>query len=119
MLISYLFAVISVPEGDFFFDFVRHLTEWLKKARPTRDGTIFSLLLLVHVSLHVYLRLCFQRFICSKVEFSHIGSTGQLPNLTYQVFFMKKLWSTTVVGKDVAADTIFHYHQVCRLVWNL
>ncbi|XP_058950063.2 unconventional myosin-VIIa [Pocillopora verrucosa] len=65
--------VISVPEGDFFFDFVRHLTEWLKKARPTRDG--------------------------------------QLPNLTYQVFFMKKLWSTTVVGKDVAADTIFHYHQ--------
>lgn len=37
---------------------------------------------------------------------------GQLPNLTYQVFFMKKLWSTTVVGKDVAADTIFHFHQV-------
>ena len=25
---------------------------------------------------------------------------------------MKKLWSTTVVGKDVAADTIFHFHQV-------
>ncbi|XP_068687074.1 unconventional myosin-VIIa-like [Montipora foliosa] len=65
--------VISVPEGDFFFDFVRHLTEWLKKAKPMKDG--------------------------------------QLPNLTYQVFFMKKLWSTTVVGKDEAADTIFHYHQ--------
>lgn len=65
--------VISVPEGDFFFDFVRHLTEWLKKTRPPRDG--------------------------------------QPPNLTYQVFFMKKLWSTTVVGKDIAADTIFHYHQ--------
>ena len=32
--------VISVPEADFFFDFVRHLIEWLKKARPTsqRDG---------------------------------------------------------------------------------
>jgi len=30
--------VISVPEGDFFFDFVRHLTEWLKRARQTRDG---------------------------------------------------------------------------------
>ena len=27
-----------MPEGDFFFDFVRHLTDWIKKARPTRDG---------------------------------------------------------------------------------
>ncbi|EDO35658.1 predicted protein [Nematostella vectensis] len=65
--------VISVPEGDFFFDFVRHLTEWLKKAGPTKDG--------------------------------------RTPNLTYQVFFMKKLWTNTVVGKDPAADCIFHYHQ--------
>ena len=30
--------VISVPEEDFFFDFVRHLTDWLKKAKPTKDG---------------------------------------------------------------------------------
>ncbi|XP_062521649.1 myosin-VIIa-like [Corticium candelabrum] len=65
--------VISVPDGDFFFDFVRHLTEWLKKARPPRDGVA--------------------------------------PNLTYQVFFMKKLWSNTVVGQDPNADCIFHYHQ--------
>ena len=27
-----------MPEGDFFFDFVRHLTDWIKKARPSRDG---------------------------------------------------------------------------------
>ena len=33
--------VISVPEGDFFFDFVRHLTDWIKKARPTRDGKLY------------------------------------------------------------------------------
>lgn len=32
---------ISVPEGDFFFDFVRHLTDWLKQARPARDGKKF------------------------------------------------------------------------------
>lgn len=32
--------VISVPEGDFFFDFVRHLTDWIRKARPSRDGNI-------------------------------------------------------------------------------
>ena len=30
--------VISVPEGDFFFDFVRHLTEWMKRSRQNRDG---------------------------------------------------------------------------------
>jgi len=37
--------VISVPEGDFFFDFVRHLTDWIKKARPAKDGNSdFSLL---------------------------------------------------------------------------
>ncbi|KAK3731337.1 hypothetical protein QZH41_004094 [Actinostola sp. cb2023] len=72
--------VISVPEGDFFFDFVRHLTEWLKKARPNKDG--------------------------------------QLPNLTYQVFFMKKLWINTVVGKDTAADCIFHYHQAIVAAFN-
>ena len=66
--------VISVPEGDFFFDFVRHLTEWLKKTKQGAGG-------------------------------------GAAPNLTYQVLFMKKLWSTTVVGEDIKADTIFHYHQ--------
>ncbi|KAK4309861.1 hypothetical protein Pmani_018523, partial [Petrolisthes manimaculis] len=65
--------VISVPEGDFFFDFVRHLTDWIKKARPSRDGTT--------------------------------------PHFTYQVFFMKKLWTNTVPGKDRNADIIFHFHQ--------
>ncbi|XP_051159362.1 myosin-VIIa [Leptopilina boulardi] len=65
--------VISVPEGDFFFDFVRHLTDWIRKARPSRDGTS--------------------------------------PQFTYQVFFMKKLWTNTVPGKDRNADLIFHFHQ--------
>uniref|UniRef100_A0A674E6L9 Unconventional myosin-VIIa-like n=1 Tax=Salmo trutta TaxID=8032 RepID=A0A674E6L9_SALTR len=65
--------VISVPEGDFFFDFVRHLTDWIKKARPAKDGVV--------------------------------------PSLTYQVFFMKKLWTNTMPGKDSMADYIFHYYQ--------
>ncbi|XP_061684462.1 myosin VIIAa isoform X2 [Syngnathoides biaculeatus] len=65
--------VISVPEGDFFFDFVRHLTDWIKKSRPVKDGVV--------------------------------------PSLTYQVFFMKKLWTSTVPGKDSFADSIFHYYQ--------
>jgi len=36
--VCFVYIVISVPEGDFFFDFVRHLTDWIKKARPTKDG---------------------------------------------------------------------------------
>ncbi|KAH3808532.1 hypothetical protein DPMN_136889 [Dreissena polymorpha] len=65
--------VISVPEGDFFFDFVRHLIDWIRKARATRDGPT--------------------------------------PQFTYQVFFMKKLWTNLIPGKDMNADLIFHYHQ--------
>ena len=75
--------MISVPDGDFFFDFVRHLTDWIRKARggstPAGDAL-----------------------------------TAVPPQFTYQVFFMKKLWTKTVPGKDVNADTIFHFHQVRR-----
>lgn len=71
-LLMSCYLVISVPEGDFFFDFVRHLTDWMKKS-------------LKDVPRSQY---------------------------TYQVFFMKKLWTNTVPGKDPQADVIFHYHQV-------
>ena len=36
---------------------------------------------------------------------------GSIPQFTYQVFFMRKLWSNTVPGKDRMADIIFHYYQ--------
>ncbi|ODM92321.1 Myosin-VIIa, partial [Orchesella cincta] len=65
--------IISVPEGEIFFDFVRHLTDWIKRDRPTRDGTI--------------------------------------PKFTYQVFFLRKLWTNVKPGQDPIADSIFHYHQ--------
>ena len=31
--------VISIPDGDFFFDFVRLLIDWMRKSRPNRDGS--------------------------------------------------------------------------------
>lgn len=64
--------VLSVPEGEFFFDFVRHLLDWLRKSRPATEVPV---------------------------------------QFTYQVFFMRKLWTSTVPGKDRQADIIFHYHQ--------
>jgi len=63
--------VISVKEDNFFFDFVRQLTELLRKNKKTFES----------------------------------------PQLTYQVFFMRKLWSMCIPGKDLNADCIFHFHQ--------
>ena len=40
-----------------------------------------------------------------------LSNAGITPQFTYQVIFMKKLWTNTVPGKDRNADNIFHFHQ--------
>ena len=84
--------VISIPEGDFFFDFVRHLTEWLRRAKQSQGSE----------------RQC----VYSESLCNNHNSSPATPNLSYKVFFMKKLWVDTTIGKDRKADVMFHYHQV-------
>ena len=32
---------MSVPENEFFFDFVRHLLDWMRKSMPPREGQVY------------------------------------------------------------------------------
>ena len=84
-------AVISLPENDFFFDFVRALSDWLK--RLSRGPAL------------------------ADGETRADARTASLSS-SYQVYFMKKVWATTVPGDDLVADSRFHYWQV-RSRFNL
>ena len=82
--------IFSIPENEFFFDFIRHLSEWVAKARPNRDGLVQK----------------------SKGQIRSFNmNSGSAQQYSYQVFFMKKLWMNTVPGRDRNADLIFHFHQ--------
>ena len=82
-------AVISLPENDFFFDFVRALSDWLKRLSRGPSASV------------------------AEGE-ARAGGEARGASLasTYQVYFMKKVWATTVPGDDLVADSRFHYWQV-------
>jgi len=65
--------VFSMPESDFFFDFIRGIHDMIRKGKIPSD----------------------------------IPSAST----AYKVFFLRKLWSSSVPGKDRKADIIFHFHQ--------
>ena len=46
LFVKVMDKIISVPEGDFFFDFVRHITDWIRKGRSISEGKI---LYIVHL----------------------------------------------------------------------
>ncbi|XP_051562758.1 unconventional myosin-VIIb-like [Myxocyprinus asiaticus] len=65
--------VLSLNETDYFFDSLRQITDWSKRAK-------------------------------------RVNQSGPV-NVSYMVFFMRKLWFNVSPGRDVKADLIFHYPQ--------
>uniref|UniRef100_A0AAQ5XKT1 Uncharacterized protein n=1 Tax=Amphiprion ocellaris TaxID=80972 RepID=A0AAQ5XKT1_AMPOC len=66
--------VLSLNDADYFFDSLRQITDWSKRAKRIKDGS------------------------------------GPL-NISYLVFFMRKLWFNVIPGRDTEADLIFHFPQ--------
>ncbi|XP_072294521.1 unconventional myosin-VIIa [Eucyclogobius newberryi] len=66
--------VLSLNETDYFFDSLRQITDWSKKAKRINDAA------------------------------------GPM-NISYLVFFMRKLWFNVVPGRDLEADLFFHFPQ--------
>uniref|UniRef100_A0A8C7GGL5 Unconventional myosin-VIIa-like n=1 Tax=Oncorhynchus kisutch TaxID=8019 RepID=A0A8C7GGL5_ONCKI len=64
--------VLSLNDSDYFFDSLRQITDWSKKAKSVKEGPM---------------------------------------NMSYLVFFMRKLWFNVSPGRDLEADLIFHYPQ--------
>ncbi|XP_068447337.1 unconventional myosin-VIIb [Clinocottus analis] len=65
--------LLSLNDTDYFFDSLRQITDWSKKAKRSKDG-------------------------------------GPV-NISYLVFFMRKLWFNVIPGRDAEADLIFHFPQ--------
>ena len=110
--------VISVPDNEFFFDFIRNLTDWIQKARPSRDGTVpnYNYQVDMQARCDIYsliVELLKGYTIESKINGykTFIAMLNSGCYFYYQVFFMRKLWLSVQPGRDKNADIIFHYPQ--------
>nr|CAD7267185.1 unnamed protein product [Timema shepardi] len=115
LFIKILDKIFSVPEAEFFFDYVRELSEWIKRTRPSRGAVELNTTSALPTRVcSYYCSLCCTNrksggehsdieAVCVPVA---VGAEFQ-----YQVFFMKKLWVNAVPGRDKRADTIFHFPQ--------
>ncbi|GMT32791.1 hypothetical protein PFISCL1PPCAC_24088, partial [Pristionchus fissidentatus] len=74
LFIKFADKVLSMPESEFFFDFIRQLSNWAASVPKDKD-------------------------------------TSPPSPISYQVFFMRKLWLNAQPGEDKVADIVFHFHQ--------
>lgn len=96
-------------DTDYFFDSLRQITDWSKKAKRIKDGKeTLSDGRAGHTfgnGLPVF--SCIKPLVCVCVR-----TAGGPVNIAYLVFFMRKLWFNVIPGRDAEADLIFHFPQV-------
>ncbi|VDM53445.1 unnamed protein product [Angiostrongylus costaricensis] len=88
-------SVLAVPEAEFFFDFIRQLSDWMQVNHITKVSDLVR-------NHNILLR--------SRTSAFQENTTA---SSSYQVFFMRKLWMNVKPGEDTNADLIFHYPQEC------